>query len=285
MTTGVGDPENASLSGREATRPHPLPELRADCAKCFALCCVVPAFSASADFAIDKPAGRPCPNLLADFRCGIHDRLRDTGFTGCTVYDCFGAGQRVAQVTFGGRDWRQQPELAAQMFAAFPVMRDLHELMWYLTQALTLKQARPLRSDLQAALDLVERESARDADSLTKFDTAPIWQKVNALLLEASRLVRGAARLDRSRADLIGADLRGHDLRHSNLRGAYLIGADLRDARLNGADLIGADLRGAKLHAADLTGALFITQAQLDSAQGDVTTRLPDALIRPKHWR
>jgi hypothetical protein len=31
--------------------------LRADCERCFGLCCVAPAFAASADFAIDKDAG------------------------------------------------------------------------------------------------------------------------------------------------------------------------------------------------------------------------------------
>ena len=51
--------------------------LRADCSRCAALCCVVPAFSRSSDFAIDKPAGRPCPNLRSDLRCGIHEHLRD----------------------------------------------------------------------------------------------------------------------------------------------------------------------------------------------------------------
>ena len=67
-------------------------DLRADCARCFGLCCVAPAFAASADFAIDKPAGQACPHLAGDFRCGIHDELRPRGFPGCTVYDCFGAG-------------------------------------------------------------------------------------------------------------------------------------------------------------------------------------------------
>jgi len=67
---------------------------------------VAPAFSASSDFAIDKPAGEPCPNLTTDFRCGIHTTLRERGFPGCVVYDCFGAGQKVARVTFGGQDWR-----------------------------------------------------------------------------------------------------------------------------------------------------------------------------------
>lgn len=89
-----------------STHPDPLLELRADCGQCFGLCCVALPFARSADFAIDKGAGEPCPNLESDFRCGIHTRLRRTGFTGCTVYDCFGAGQRVSQVTFGGVDWR-----------------------------------------------------------------------------------------------------------------------------------------------------------------------------------
>jgi hypothetical protein len=131
--------------------------LRADCARCFGLCCVAPAFTASADFAIDKPAGRPCVHLRQDFRCGIHDRLRERGFPGCTAYDCFGAGQKVAQVTYGGQDWRHRPETASQMFAVFGVVRDLHELLWYLTEALTPDPARSLHSGLRDALAETER--------------------------------------------------------------------------------------------------------------------------------
>ncbi|HZC25622.1 MAG TPA: GAF domain-containing SpoIIE family protein phosphatase, partial [Actinopolymorphaceae bacterium] len=44
-------------------------DLRADCSRCAGLCCVAPSFSASADFAIDKAAGRACPHLRTDFRC------------------------------------------------------------------------------------------------------------------------------------------------------------------------------------------------------------------------
>ena len=110
-------------------------DLAADCARCAGLCCVVPAFTRSADFAISKPAGQPCPNLGPDSRCAIHARLRDRGFGGCAAYDCFGAGQQTVQVTFGGRDWRSSPGLAAQMFAAFGVMRQLNELRWHLVQA------------------------------------------------------------------------------------------------------------------------------------------------------
>ena len=96
-------------------------ELTADCSRCAALCCVLPAFAASADFAVDKPAGTPCLNLLTDDRCGIHAQLRPRGFPGCVVFDCLGAGQRLTQHTFGGRSWRDDPATARAMAATFPV--------------------------------------------------------------------------------------------------------------------------------------------------------------------
>lgn len=264
-----------------------LARLRADCERCFGLCCVAPAFSASADFAIDKAAGQPCPNLQSDFRCGIHDRLRQHGFPGCTAYDCFGAGQMVAQVTFGGQDWRRTPELAVQMFTVFSIMRQLHELLWYLSEALRLEPARPLQPELRRMLDETERLTQQRPDALERLDVAAHRRDVNALLRRASELVRAGVRrreIDRSGQDLIGKDLSGADLRGANLRGAYLIGADLSGADLTLADLTGADFRGADLSGADLSGSLFVTQSQLDAARGNLGTKLPPSLARPAHW-
>ena len=262
--------------------------LRADCGSCFALCCVAPAFAASADFAATKPAGKPCGNLSADFRCGIHTRLRTSGYPGCTVYDCFGAGQKVSQVTFGGQDWRGAPRSARRMFEVFPVVRDLQELLWYLTQALALPQAEPLRPELALARDRTERLTLGSPEELLALDAAAHWRVVNDLLLRTSELARadtlGDRRKQRRGADLVGAKLAGADLAGANLRGAYLIGADLTGADLRGADLIGADLRGADLSRADLTGSVFLTQPQLESARGDAATRLPPAFTRPGHW-
>lgn len=260
--------------------------LRADCSNCFALCCVAPAFAASADFAISKPAGQPCPNLLADFRCGIHTGLRDAGYRGCTVYDCFGAGQKVAQVTFGGQDWRGAPTTARQMFAVFAIVRDLHELLWYLTEAAALTSAGPLRVELSAALEETERRTQGAPAEILALDVGAIRQAVNPLLVRTSDQARSGARNPRDLrgADLIGATLTGADLRGANLRGAYLIEANLRGADLRLADLTGADLRGADLRGANLTTGLFVTQAQLDAAKGDVTTKLPPPRTRPSHW-
>src|SRR3954466_14081791 len=127
--------------------------LRADCSRCAGLCCVAPAFAASADFAIDKPAGHACPNLQDDFRCGIHARLRERGFPGCTVFDCFGAGQRITQDTFGGRAWREEPSPHPGQFAVLPVMRQLHEALWYLLEAESLPAASSLREEVRALRD------------------------------------------------------------------------------------------------------------------------------------
>ena len=260
--------------------------LRADCASCFGLCCVALPFQASSDFAVDKPAGQPCAHLRADFRCGIHDRLRESGYPGCTVYDCFGAGQKVSQQTFAGRDWRRHPGTARAMFAVFPVVRQLHELLWYLAEALDLSEAAPVHGDLRRTLAEVDELTRADATRLQGLEVGPVRERANALLLRASELARKdlPGRADHRGADLVGARLRGADLHGASLRGALLVGADLRGADLRRADLIGADLRGADLSGADLTGALFLTQAQLDAARGDTETVLPPGLGLPTHW-
>ncbi|OKI69718.1 pentapeptide repeat-containing protein [Micromonospora sp. CB01531] len=260
-------------------------ELQADCARCFGICCVAPAFAASADFAIDKRAGQPCPNLRPDSRCGIHSDLRQRGFPGCTVFDCFGAGQHVAQGTFGGRDWRADPASARRMFDTFAVMRPLHELLWYLTEALALTPAGPLRDDLAAALAETGRLTDGTPDELLALDVDAQRDRVNQLLSRAGAQARaGREGVDRRGAVLIGADLRRAGLSGANLRGACLIGADLRGVDLGAADLTGADLRGADLRGADLGRCLFVHQSQLEAARGDHQTVLPPRLRRPAHW-
>ncbi|MFE6871132.1 pentapeptide repeat-containing protein [Kitasatospora sp. NPDC057692] len=260
--------------------------LVSDCGSCFGLCCVALPFAAGTDFAVNKAGGTPCRNLRADFGCGIHERLRDSGFPGCTVYDCFGAGQHVSQVTFGGRSWREAPESAGTMFEVFPVVRQLHELLWYLAEALTFAPARPVHGELRRMLEETERLAGGTPEEILAVDVPAHRQAVAELLLRASELVRAAVprRREHRGADLFGARLRGADLRGANLRGALLVAADLAGADLRLADLVGADLRDANLAGADLTDALFLTQAQLNAARGDAATRLPAALKRPAHW-
>ncbi|MGE8205584.1 pentapeptide repeat-containing protein [Heyndrickxia sp. NPDC080065] len=267
--------------------------LHADCKNCFGLCCVALPFAASADFAIDKVAGKPCQNLQSDFRCSIHKDLRQKGFKGCTVFECFGAGQKVSKVTFDGVDWRKDPEVAKKMFNVFPIMHQLHEMLWYLTEALRLKATRSIHIEISSMLDKTEQLTQLSPESLIELDVPAHRAGVNTLLLKTSELVRtqfltklkiSKKKVDRRGANLMGAKLKGADLRGANLRGAYLIATDLRGADLREADLIGADFRDADISGADLTGCIFLTQVQINSAKGDEHTKLPNLLSRPAHW-
>ncbi|GAB3605032.1 pentapeptide repeat-containing protein [Conyzicola nivalis] len=276
------DPSDATADDRST--------LRAKCADCFALCCTAFGFQRSADFPIDKPAGTPCLNLADDFSCSIHESLRTRGFRGCTVFDCFGAGQYVSQDIFGGTSWRERPDSSAEMFTTFAVVRQLHEMLWYLVEAAerattteASESAAQLRSEILRILH-------GDVSEVLASDVESIRTNVRRALIEVSEEARGgydtAAHADlRPSADLVGRDLRSIRLCGADLRGAYLIAADLRHADLAGVDLLGADLRDARLGGADLSKALFLTQAQIAAARGDYTTVLPAALERPPHWQ
>ena len=257
------------------------PALRSDCASCFALCCVLLPFSADSGFGADKPGGRPCLNLLDDDRCRIHATLREDGWPGCTIFECFGAGQQVSQVTYAGVSWREGGNLA-EMGAVLTVMRQLHEMLVHLAEV----QRRSPDPDAAAATRRIEELTTADPETLLTTDVDEVHEHVGRLLADASTRVRrrwpDAA--DRSRQDLAGRRLEG-DLRGCSLRGALLIGADLTGTDLTEADLLGADLRGADVRGADLSGALFLTQPQVNAAFGDAATRLPPSLDPPGHWR
>ncbi len=171
------------------------------------------------------------------------------------------------------------------MFDTFAVARPLHELLWYLTEALALTGPGELRDELGAALAETRRLAGGSPEELLALDLDAHRGRVNPLLSRAGERARGQrAGADHRGATLIAADLRRADLVGANLRGAVLLGADLRGVDLTLADLTGADLRGADLRGADLRRALFLHRSQLDAARGDHRTGLPPGLDRPAHW-
>ncbi len=255
------------------------PELVADCSRCFALCCVLLPYRRDGGFGADKPGGTPCHHLGADDRCGIHADLRERGWSGCAIFDCFGAGQHVSQVTYGGRSWREHDDLG-EMAAVLSVQRRVHEMLAHLGEV-----AR--RSPDDAAEELRDRllvlRDSTPVELLTE-DVDELQEQAGDLLAAASARIRGTAAPDLARADLAGQDLRRRDLRDAGLRGGLLIGADLRGLELGAADLLGADLRGADVRGADLSRTLFLTQPQLEAARGDLATTIPERLRHPGTW-
>lgn len=131
------------------------------------------------------------------------------------------------------------------MFEVFANMRQLRELLWYLAEALTMPSATPIHSELSLALTETERHTLGSPEALMELDVAAHRQSVNVLLQRTSELIR---------------------------------------AQRKGIDYRAADLRGAKLNRAYLTTRIFLIQAQLDAAKGDLDTKLPQSLTHPQHW-
>lgn len=285
----LGKGSEITLSNQLTSTGTHLNHLKADCENCFGLCCVALPYAKSADFAFDKDGGTPCSNLQADYRCGIHSNLRKKGFRGCTVYECFGAGQKVSQVTFDGKDWREHPETAKEMFDVFPIMQQLYEMLYYLNEALSLEATKSIHKELQMAIDETENLTSLSPKSIKDLNVPAHRVSINGLLLQTSELVRAKYSAKKSKigrgSDLLGAKLRRADLKGANLRGALLIAADLREADMRVTDLIGADLRDANISGGNLTGSIFLTQAQVNSANGDSHTILPTHLSTPGHWK
>jgi hypothetical protein len=247
---------------------------------------VAPAFAVSADFPINKPAGTACPHLSLDHRCGIHDRLRQAGFAGCSAFDCFGAGQRTTRA-FGKQTWRTNAGVAEAMFRVFGVLRALHEILWYLEEAGDRLPDGDLRREAHRKRQQIQGLAELPPDALIGLDVGDHHAEVGPLLERVSRVLRGdtPTGADYRGADLAGRQLGQADLRRADLRRACLIRTDLQGADLRLADLLGADLRGADLRAANLGDAIFLTQTQVQAAVGDARTALPAVLTRPEHWR
>ncbi|WP_144511909.1 pentapeptide repeat-containing protein [Bacillus sp. FJAT-22090] len=269
--------------------------LTADCSKCFGLCCTALNIIASSDFRLNKPAGTPCMNLQSDYSCQVHSQLREKGFKGCTVFDCLGAGQVVSQVTFNGKSWRDNPETREKMFQVFPIMEQIHEMIAYTAEALSYDIPSALSVELDQKLNGLRNLTKLNADELLSLDLVMYRFSLNELLTVASDTIRenaiaklsGTKKLkdfDHVRADWMGKKLKNKDLRAIDFRGAYLIASDIRNADLRAVNFIGADLRDADFSGADLSTSMFLTQMQINSAKGDVKTKLPSHIQRPSHW-
>jgi uncharacterized protein YjbI with pentapeptide repeats len=99
-------------------------------------------------------------------------------------------------------------------------------------------------------------------------------RQANVSLATLDRL--NASGADLSVLDGFGARFTGANLSRANLDAANLVGA-----YLGGANLRGSSMKGSVLAGADMATARGLTQAQLNTACGDATTRLPPGLSVP----
>lgn len=264
-----------------------LQSLACDCANCCGLCCVALYFAKAEGFPCDKPAGKPCANLLPDFRCDVHAALAQRKLKGCIAYDCFGAGQKVSQTVYGGTSWRQNPQQASQMFDVFLIVRQLHQMLWYLVEASSLVPAQELRPDIGALIFENTRMTQLSPEEIIKLDVGAYRTQVNNVLKKAGQLVLAAANkagAARRSTDYIGKNFKKANLDGTDFSMCLLIAANLERCSLRAANFLGADLRDANLSDANLSESIFLTQQQINTAKGNRATRLPPMLTMPCGW-
>jgi len=169
-------------------------DLRADCSRCQAVCCVALPFDRSEYFGFDKGADEPCRHLTRDDRCRCFATLSARGQSGCSSYDCYGAGQRVCHELFPGRSWRESPSLAPRLFESFRLLRRVHELRVLIRLALLLPLAPEQAQALKRLLTKLEPANGFDERSLQALPIDELEQRA-ARSLRACAAAAQARRL------------------------------------------------------------------------------------------
>jgi uncharacterized protein YjbI with pentapeptide repeats len=145
-----------------------------------------------------------------------------------------------------------------------------------------------------------------DFSGATMLDTNFSGINLSGCLFRGGDLVRAVMpKADLHGSDFTSANLQGANLAYANLEGAKLgkaiLGvcgeqqfdaatgetyktADLTGANLRGATLDGASLCGVSLAGADLTDVKNLSQQQINLAEGDKDTKVPNYLSRPTNW-
>lgn len=72
-------------------------DLKSDCSRCAALCCVAYEFTPEDGFAFSKPVNTRCRFLRQDHRCSIYSQREAQGLHACASYECYGAGQWITE--------------------------------------------------------------------------------------------------------------------------------------------------------------------------------------------
>lgn len=256
------------------------------CGDCSGLCCVALYCAKAEGFPANKLPGVPCNYLNKDFRCAIHTQLKDKKLKGCMAFDCLGAGQKTTAL-FGGKDWRSHPAIAQTMYATFLTVWRLHQIQWYLLEAVTLLPAQSLSEQFHQLIGENEQMTANTPVSILALDIDGYQARANQQLKRAWSMTQSALKADQPAG---GGDYMGKNFQKADLSGwdfsmALLIAADLTGCHLTGTNLLGADLRDTKLSGADLRECVFLTQSQLNAAKGDRSVKLPARLTYPECWR
>ncbi|MEG1500674.1 MAG: pentapeptide repeat-containing protein [Clostridiales bacterium] len=259
-------------------------KLKIDCAKCSGLCCVALYCMKTDGFPEDKEAGKPCKNLMPDFRCAIHSQLAKDKMRGCLAYDCFGAGQMVTQLYYPNKDWLTKPKQANEIFEIFLIVFQLHQMLWYLIEAFSAVSDKHLISNIEMLICENQQMTSQCPNEILNLDVEKYRSKVNQILKKVIESIAVYSANGGKSKDFFGKNFKKANLDGRDFSMSFLIGANLEECSLRGANFLGADMRDAGIQNTDLSQCIFLTQMQINSAKGNANTKIPINLSRPTFW-
>lgn len=260
--------------------------LVSNCSRCSGLCCIALYCFKSDGFPQNKPIGKPCINLMSDFKCRIHHDLESMGMKGCIGYDCFGAGQYLTQEVYGGLSWQTQSERIKEICDLFIVVYRIFQLRFFLYESKKLISSETLLPTINQLLEENEAISKLSIKEMLQYPIDSYQDRVNQILkkscVELNKFI-GAENI--TETNFLNKNFRGKDLSGFDFNMKPLIASNFQDCHFKGATFIGADTRDANFDGADLSEAVFLSQGQINAAKGSRRTKLPKHLKYPVTWK
>lgn len=257
-------------------------QLKTNCSQCSGLCCTALFFFKIDGFPKDKKAGQPCHNLLNDFRCKIHTQLEHKHLKGCIGYDCFGAGQHVTQFIYQGQTYQDLPNQKNEIFDIFITVFQLFQIRYYLLQALTIYVTGKQRDEIKKLIIENKKICNYPSFKLQEFNIKAYKDEINPILKQICLQIRGNKK---SYSTFLAKNFKGEDMSGLDLSMKLLIAANFNSCKFDNTIFLGADTRDTDFSNADLKKALFLTQGQVNSARGNLNTKLPSHLSYPITWK
>ncbi|MFQ8705614.1 MAG: pentapeptide repeat-containing protein [Thomasclavelia sp.] len=257
-------------------------QLKTNCSQCSGLCCTALFFFKIDGFPKDKKAGQPCHNLLNDFRCKIHTQLKEKKLKGCIGYDCFGAGQYVTQYIYQGQTYKDLPNQANEIFDVFIIVFQLFQIRYYLLEVLTLDISSKRKDEIKNLIIENKKICSYPAFKLANFNIKVYKDEINPILKQICLQIRGNKK---SYSTFLAKNFKGEDMSGLDLSMKLLIAANFNSCKFDNTIFLGADTRDTDFSNADLKKALFLTQGQVNSARGNLNTKLPSHLSYPMSWK
>ena len=257
-----------------------------DCSRCSGLCCIALYCFKSDGFPQNKPVGKPCINLMDNFKCRIHNDLERMGMRGCIGYDCFGAGQYLTEEVYSGVTWQTQPERVKEICDLYMFMYRMFQLRFFLYESKKLASSETLLPEINQLLQENDEICRLPIQEMLPYPIDAYQDKVNHVLKKSCvELNKFLGVKNSTETNFLNRNFKGKNLSGFDFNMKPLIASNFQNCNFKGATFIGTDTRDANFDGADLREAVFLSQGQINAAKGSRRTKLPKHLKYPVTWR